>query len=275
MIYVFNNLCCFFRKSLQVTPFILHNVPASDAGRFKELLVELKKYYFFIDPSQIGDIKTGSFVFNGRRLLLTFDDGFFLSQEIIRVLDELNIKAIFFVSTNFLDSKTKKEYVNFAEKNILMKLSGKHKDARPMTWGELNSLLDKGHLVGAHTCSHARLSLIDENSLCQELNKSADEIEKNTGVLTRHFAFPFGDISSVNATVLKYASMRYEFVYSGIRGKNDLSKKSLTIRRESISLEDSVEYNLFVLSGWLSFFYFRKRKRLDSMMESFGRSADV
>ena len=56
--------------------------------------------------------------------MLTFDDGFYSNYIIAKeVLKPLGIKAIFFVTTEFIDSKNKDLQQNFIKQNICLENS--------------------------------------------------------------------------------------------------------------------------------------------------------
>ena len=85
-------------------------------------------------------------------------------------------------------------------------------------------------------------------------------------IKVEHFAFPFGDINSINKKVLELARTRYKYIYSGVRGPNSNGTNPLAIRREALNISDEFTYNTFVASGGLSFYYWRARRRLDAMI---------
>jgi len=138
---------------------------------------------------------------------------------------------------------------------------------KPMTWENLSELVEIGHTVGAHTKNHLRLSEINEDNLLkEEIIASGDRIEEMLTIKVEHFAFPFGDIGSIDKKALELARTRYKYIYSGVRGRNSYGTNPFAIRRESLDIGDSYEYNRFVAGGGLSFYYWRARRRLDAMI---------
>ena len=75
-----------------------------------------------------------------------------------------------------------------------------------MSWDNINSLNGKGHMIGSHTKKHLKLSGIkNDKILHQEIIESGDYIERKIGAEIQQFAFPFGDIRSINKRSLDIA----------------------------------------------------------------------
>ncbi|WP_304517138.1 polysaccharide deacetylase family protein [Cecembia rubra] len=76
-------------------------------------------------------------------------------------------------------------------------------DGPMIGWEELKTYAARGHEFGVHTISHPRLAVLDEENLLFELEKCAEDIERELG---RKFLFsaecPFG---TENERVMEYA----------------------------------------------------------------------
>jgi peptidoglycan/xylan/chitin deacetylase (PgdA/CDA1 family) len=76
-------------------------------------------------------------------------------------------------------------------------------DGPMLGWDELREFADNDHEFGVHTISHPRLAVLDEENLIYELEKCAEDIERELG---RKFLFsaecPFG---TENERVMEYA----------------------------------------------------------------------
>jgi peptidoglycan/xylan/chitin deacetylase (PgdA/CDA1 family) len=76
-------------------------------------------------------------------------------------------------------------------------------DGPMIGWDELRSYAARGHEFGVHTISHPRLAVLDEKNLLFELEKCAEDIERELG---KDFLFsaecPFG---TENERVMEYA----------------------------------------------------------------------
>lgn len=256
------------RKAAVYLP-TFHNIPASEMERFKKLVGKLQEKYIFIDPNTFISFLKGDLELTNNHLLVTFDDGYYSNYSAAKeVLDPLGIKAIFFVSTGFIYSKSQAAQEQFYIRNIC---EGKNQsnlnDMKPMSWENLSELVDSGHIIGAHSKNHLRLSDIDSAHLLkEEIISSGDRIEEILGIKVEHFAFPFGDIGSISENAIKMAGTRYKYVYSSIRGRNSYGTSPLAIRREIVNISDDIAYDTIVAGGGLSFYYFRARRRLDGML---------
>ena len=252
-------------NSGSVLVLTLHNVPLGKIVQLKNLIMQLRKNYQFISPVDFTSFINGKLKLKNKNLLLTFDDGFFSNYVAAeKVLNPLGIKAIFFVPTGFIDSESIQDYKSYVNRKIASIFI--EPDMKPMSWEQLLQLTNNGHTIGAHTINHFRLSKIDKDDLLrEEIVMCGDRIEKQLGVDVQHFAFPFGDINSISKKVLQVANSRYKYVYSGIRGPNKFGINPLAIRREDMNISDSIDYNVVISRGGLSFYCWRARRKLDSL----------
>jgi peptidoglycan/xylan/chitin deacetylase (PgdA/CDA1 family) len=63
----------------------------------------------------------------------------------------------------------------------------------PMSWEELQRLVDAGWEIGSHTHSHPRLPTLDDDALEDELVKSRRDIEHHLARPCPSLAYPYGD----------------------------------------------------------------------------------
>ena len=94
----------------------VHDILDNDFDKLEKTLINLKKNWEFIDPLKLNELDNSV---HKNYLLLTFDDGY-KSQKIFadEILNKHNIKAIFFVVTNFLNCKNQNDAKEFVFKNI-------------------------------------------------------------------------------------------------------------------------------------------------------------
>jgi peptidoglycan/xylan/chitin deacetylase (PgdA/CDA1 family) len=259
------------KSEFGVYPIILHDIPPSKLNRLICLLDFLLERYTFITPNNFVLYLNGDYNLSENQLLLTFDDGFYSNYLIANnVLKPRNINAIFFISTGFIGLRDNTEIVNYIQKKFYNDQFPSHLNINemiPMTWSNILDLVELGHTIGAHTVNHVRLSrVIDSASLEEEIISSGEHIEDILGLKVDHFAFPFGDIGSINTKALKVAGEKYKYIYSGIRGCNDSKTNPLALRRESMNILDEFTYNMFIAGGGLSFYYWKNRQELDKLV---------
>ena len=92
-------------------------------------------------------------------------------------------------------------------------------------------------------------------------------LENKLGVEIQDFAYPFGNIDSINEDAMAIVKQRYKYIYSGVRGTNMTGTNSAAIKREAIDIKDSLSFNLSVVKGGLAFFYKKDREELESIAE--------
>lgn len=117
-----------------------------------------------------------------KEVLLTFDDGTNIYTEaVIRILDEKNIKAVFF-------------------------LVGKSASAHPET---VKRILQSGHSLGLHTQNHSvRFTFSGIKNVRNEIENCKTTLKKITNEDTNLFRPPFGVINPVIAFVAKEMNLR-------------------------------------------------------------------
>ncbi|MEZ0346063.1 MAG: polysaccharide deacetylase family protein [Infirmifilum sp.] len=118
-------------------------------------------------------------------IALTFDDGLLKHVEIARLLAKLNVRATFFIITHLK---------MFEEKPLLTQNTEL-----------IVELVELGHEVASHSCTHPVLPLLPQDKLVSELRESKRFLEDITGKEVLGFAYPYGLYSArVVKAVMKY-----------------------------------------------------------------------
>jgi len=101
----------------------------------------------------------------GRKVAVTFDDGYLSVLRLgLPILDKLGWPATIFVPTDFIGGDLPMSWAG-----IDRWVGGEHeRELLPLDWEELKALADHGWEVGSHTCSHPRLTELDDDSLTRE-----------------------------------------------------------------------------------------------------------
>jgi peptidoglycan/xylan/chitin deacetylase (PgdA/CDA1 family) len=136
-----------------------------------------------------------------------------------------------------------------------------------MSWDDCQLLVQSGHTIGAHSMSHRRLSSLDEAGRLREIVTPGQILEKRLGVSVKWFAYPFGDIDSIDARSLQIIGSRYSYCCSGLRGINLPQVGPLTLLREQLSVNMPFEYQQLILGGGLDFYYLKRVKRLGRLVQ--------
>ncbi|HEY2630947.1 MAG TPA: polysaccharide deacetylase family protein [Solirubrobacteraceae bacterium] len=129
----------------------------------------------------------------GRKVAVTFDDGY---RSVLRlglpILDELEWPATIFVPTDFIGSDLPMSWMG-----IDRWVGGGHEnELLPLNWEELEALANHGWEVGSHTCSHPRLTQLDDDSLARELIVSKASCEQHLKRSCQSLAYPYGDVDA-------------------------------------------------------------------------------
>jgi len=234
----------FGSRAPQLRVLLYHDVAPNELDSFKSKLIWLKARWKFLSPYKFEQVIRGERELDRDSVLLTFDDGFHSNRVIAeKILEPLGIQAIFFVVTNFIDQQDLARSRDFICQRLgtstdpkLLPLHQKN-----MSWKDLRGLNNLGHTIGAHTKSHERLlPNIEAGLMYDEIIGSANRLEQELSTKIKHFAFPYGNFSSISRSAIQLALIRYEFIHSSLRGNNRLLKSpGKIIRRESLKPTDS------------------------------------
>ena len=253
---------------------LFHDIPENRMGRFARLVRYLKSRNALIDRQKVEDLLKGRAVLDAddrTQYLLTFDDGFESQAHATReVLDPLGIKALFFVCPQLMNVTRDRQRQKIAAQMFEGALRSERlpEDMSLMSWDDLNELVALGHTIGSHTGTHRRLSTLPSSAVEAEIVDSADLIEAHTDKSVRWFAYPFGDIDSIDVSSLGSISRRYAYCCTGVAGPNNAQTEPLGILRQNIDLDLTFAYQLFVLEGGMDFLYRSSADKYRSMISS-------
>lgn len=129
----------------------------------------------------------------GRSVAVTFDDAYRSVGRLARpVLDDLGWPATVFVPTDHAGSGRP-----MAWPGIDRWLGGPHEaELVPHDWDELRELARAGWEIGSHTCSHPRLTQLDDRALADELARSRSVCQAELDEPCRSIAYPYGDVDA-------------------------------------------------------------------------------
>ena len=267
---IFNSIN-FRRSDLRI--LLYHEISPHEVKRFTRQIDACLKNWAFVDPNTLGQVFSERRSEDAKQLMLTLDDGFSSDFRIAQdVLNPRGIKAIFFVVPEFINSASNEEQEEFIYEQLYPGVSRRRVPAhlRSMSWEQVKMLSSQGHVIGSHSTSHKRLSSVAmENELRHEIVDSGRVIESIIGKKVEHFAFPFGNLSSLSLSALKVASDNYKYVYSGMRGSNYLSTERFVFRRETVFPWDPFGFEDAVLAGAADSRFVGSLEVLDEWQNSF------
>src|SRR3954451_3414088 len=124
-----------------------------------------------------------------RTFAVTFDDAYRSVIELARpIMDRLGVPGTVFAPTDWVGRDEPMHW-----DGIDQWLGGEHEhELLCMSRAQLDELAGAGWEVGSHTCSHPRLTTLDEDALQRELTESKQAL----GPGCRSIAYPYGDVDA-------------------------------------------------------------------------------
>lgn len=156
---------------------------------------------------------------SGRRFVtLTFDDGPSpeTTPKVLRELARYHVHAAFFVIGSYLDGDEPRT-----------------KSRREV----LKQVVAGGHLVGNHSYDHVRLSTVTPTQALEQIDQSAEAIERVTGRRPILFRPPFGDLDDFGRNAVRERGL--ELVLWSIEKRDMQRSDSAEMFRELVS---QIEY---------------------------------
>lgn len=126
----------------------------------------------------------------GNVLAVTFDDAHRSVMTVaFPLLRDLGLPATVFAPTDWVGTGTPTGWPGFEAD-----AAGPHaQELVCLDWDELGTLAEAGWEVGSHTCSHPRLTTLDDDALADELTRSRAVIEERLGRPCTSIAYPYSD----------------------------------------------------------------------------------
>src|SRR3954468_6173331 len=121
---------------------------------------------------------------------VTFDDAYRSVIELARpIMDRLGVPGTVFAPTDWVGREEPMQW-----DGIDQWLGGEHEhELYCMNRAQLGELERSGWEVGSHTCSHPRLTTVDDETLERELTESKEALG---GAACRSIAYPYGDVDA-------------------------------------------------------------------------------
>ena len=178
---------------------------------------------------------------NDRRLFISFDDNFRSWNTSLKLLDELGLKATFYVNTlpfrDICDQNTISEYFDRIA----------HSGERiTLTRSELLEIAAAGHEIGCHTHSHPNLSKLPRARWDKEIRDSKHVLEDILQREVADFSYPYGMRRYFSDALRRYCvDIGFRTIASAIPGLQHLPKIDfLNIHRSGWRLDETLSANL-------------------------------
>jgi peptidoglycan/xylan/chitin deacetylase (PgdA/CDA1 family) len=164
----------------------------------------------YLDPnlffSQMNEISQAGFISAlpngatrsmGSSITITFDDGFVNNlTEAVPLMRQVGIRAINYLVADRIGQTSDWEAREGGEADPLMNES------------QIREWLTAGHWIGAHTCTHPRLSLLSRKEAREEIVSSKKKLEDRFGTPIEHFAYPYGDYNETTVELVQEAGFQ-------------------------------------------------------------------
>lgn len=123
-----------------------------------------------------------------RTLVVTFDDALAsVAEHALPAMERLGLPGTVFVPTDYPDSGRLAGWDGFDRW-----LGTEHEhELRCMGWDDLRALAVRGWEIGSHTCSHPRLTKLDDAQIADELSRSRQRCEEQIGAPCHSLAYPY------------------------------------------------------------------------------------
>jgi len=253
---------------------LFHHVTPGQMTAFERLLRYLHDQHRILTPAEAEAMLSGQPgpAGNGRiPYLLTFDDGFLSHARIAKdLLDPLGIKGIFFVCPGLIDTQREQDRETIAKFiwDGAVTSNDLPNDIGLMSWSDVESLSASGHTIGSHGYTHRRLAGLCQDDLEQEVVGAGIRLAERLGVPPDWFAYPFGNLPSIDQLAFDTIASRYRYCCSGIRGLNSMRVNPYALSREQLGLHEPFAYQQLVVEGGLDFYYGSRTKRLQGLAEA-------
>jgi peptidoglycan/xylan/chitin deacetylase (PgdA/CDA1 family) len=161
-------------------------------------------------------------------VVVTFDDGYASTLAARPVLEELGYPATIFVVTRFVESGEPLVWHGIEEWST----DETRHELNPLSWAELERLVEEGWEVGSHTVTHPLLTGVDDDVLAAELEDSRSAIAKKLG-RCETIAYPYGRADSRVAEAALRAGYLAGCTLTFVHGEDE------RYRRPRIGLSDA------------------------------------
>jgi hypothetical protein len=209
------------RHARFVRVLFLHGTPAIHKDSFRRQLDWLCDRFTVIDFATFKALFDGGVApaLDRPAAMLTFDDGILSNYTVAApLLEEAGIRSVFFVIPAFSQCRSDAEARRFYRQRV--------RDVqppffeRPMSPQQIRDLVDRGHTIGNHTFSHARLSETVDADYHHEIVDSAAILESWCGCPVEAFAWPL-IWDGITPTAHQLICAHHHFCFTPCHGRVD------------------------------------------------------
>ncbi len=250
----------------------MHETPASLESKFREQLAWVSTRFTITSLDRFAGVwDPGSEWETASRppILFTFDDGRESNYTVAApLLESFGGRGVFFVVPDFVDCAPEQQLDFYRNKINPNSKPGDEtwEDWKPMSPRQIADLSNRGHTIGNHTLSHARLDGLSRHNLELQIHDSACKISSWTGRPVDAFAWTFG-WDAIDRAAWDTIQRCHRFCFAPCPGAIDArrDRPQLLWRRE-IEVKYSPEEYRFLYSGLVDPWWSTRRRRLRRML---------
>jgi len=219
-------------KKPRIHLLYIHHIFKDEVKNFDSLLQFLSKDHTFISHSEaVERIAEGKI--DKPYISFSSDDGIKNNLKAAEILNKYNAKACFFINPKTIDLNSVAESTKFCADRLEMP------PVEFLNWNDVNSLIEQGHEIGAHTMEHDDVAKLTPEAFKQDLLDCKEIITQKCGSV-KHFAYTYGTYENFNKIAHDIVfETGYESCATGVRGAHisngqKLEKNKILLRRDHI-----------------------------------------
>jgi peptidoglycan/xylan/chitin deacetylase (PgdA/CDA1 family) len=234
-------------KKPRVQFLYIHHIFKDEEVLLKKLIEKLSAAHTFVSYNEaVTRILTGTV--DKPYISISSDDGLKNNLHAAKILADYGISACFFICPPMIGENDYQKIKKFSEQRLHLP------PVEFMNWKDVETLLQQGHEIGAHTMSHVNLATCNASELEYEIVDCFEEIKKACGS-SRHFAYPYGRYHHFTAAAKNMVfSNGFYSCASAERGCHlspqgtTIEKEHLFIRRDHVILSWPLDHILFFMA---------------------------
>lgn len=221
--------------------FFLHEVRKGHKDALRLILGRLAAQHEFVTYSEaVERVRQGAI--DRPYVAFSFDDGLQSSRIAFEVLEEFGIQACMFLCPPMVGETDPERVAYYCRARLNI-------EPEPfLDWAEIESMVERGHEVGAHTMTHPLMASLSLAELEDEIGTSGRILRHRFGAVP-HFAWPFGHFRHFHPAGPEVVFRTgFESCASGVRGCHvaaEPRREALCIRRDLVALDEPPSQHLY------------------------------
>ncbi len=246
-----------------------HGTPGASAETLARQFAFYRRHFVDADAEALhGLLAHGAWPYRKPGLIVSFDDGLRSNFETAApLLERYGFTGWFFVPTAFVDTPPADQAAYARDR--LIGIDPLPADGRPaLSWDEVRAL-DTRHVVGSHTCSHARMhGALSAETIRREIVASRTRLAEKLGHEVDSFCWVGGEEANYRreaAEAIREAGYRFAFLTNSAPITARTPPHAL--QRTNIGADWPLSAVAFQLCGWMDLLYLRKRRRVNRLLQ--------